>query len=219
MRYIELGDAWYYSADGSDQNAVNPEWNAGPTAGFNAASGLETGWTTTPQATRLGYGGDGETEPALPPSPVRAAYYFWRTFDIAGAIPQQMLLGVSRDDCAAVYVNGVEVMRDATLPAGAGNTTLCTAGVMDEMAVYETYFDTTGLNLLPTGNTIAVEVHQSTINSSDMGFNLRLHGTGNASLLVNDVDVDDAPQDLQVTLVNGSQFDAVGTLAVNPDGT
>lgn len=83
-------------------------------------------------------------------------------------------LGLIRDDGALVYLNGKEVFR-SNLPSGTVNhSTLASATVGDADEI--TYFET---ELPPTDfakgrNVLAVEVHQVSLSSSDLRFNLRL---------------------------------------------
>jgi hypothetical protein len=80
--------------------------------------------------------------------------------------------GLKRDDGAVVYLNGVEVARD-NMPAGTVNyATLASSAGDDGETVYTLSFPTSGL--VHGNNTVAVEVHQSAINSSDLSFELSL---------------------------------------------
>jgi hypothetical protein len=73
--------------------------------------------------------------------------------------------------------------------------------------------------LQPTGNTIAVEVHQNVATSSDISFNARLT-SGGIGLMANDSDSDHATEQLTVEVVSQAAFTpAVGTLTVSPTGT
>jgi hypothetical protein len=212
--YIEAGSSWYSSTDGSDQNAINPDWRLGPEEGFDPASGNETGWTALPQPAKFGFG-DGNEVTTVPIG--HRTYYFFRTFDIAGRTPDSLRLRLLVDDCAAVYVNGREIHRTSTLPQGAGNDTLCDMHVptQDELRFFD--FAVEANELHAAGNTIAVEVHQATVVSSDLGFDLSLHA-GDGGLLANDFDADDPLDDLRVEVVDASQALAFGTLDVSTDG-
>ena len=81
-----------------------------------------------------------------------------------------------RDDGAVVYLNSNEVFR-SNMPGGViGYRTLASAAVGggDELAWYSTNVSparlTAGLNVL------AVEIHQNSTNSSDLGFDLEFLG-------------------------------------------
>lgn len=214
--HLAAGDLWYSSTDGSDQNALNPEWKAGPAAGFDPASGNEIGWTSTPQPTKFGFGDGNETTP-VPAG--HTTYYFFRPFDVLEETSSRLRLSILRDDCAAIYINGREVYRTSTLPFGAGNDTYCTAAVptVDENSFFEHVVESWYADLRPTGNTIAVEVHQATPTSSDLGFDLELQNA-NVGLLANDYDPDGPHEQLTVEIVDASAAEWYGTLEVSPNG-
>ena len=101
-------------------------------------------------------------------------YLFRNTFEITAEQLGEAgwLIDYLIDDGAVVYINGTEVFRTPNMPAGAvETTTLATVGD-------ETGFSTGNLNLsgiLVEGtNSIAVEVHQTSLTSSDVGFQLQL---------------------------------------------
>ncbi len=77
-----------------------------------------------------------------------------------------------RDDGAAVYLNGVEIIRD-NLPAGELTpATLATTSTGSETTYY-TFPIEAGL-VLEGDNDLAVEVHQASVDSSDLSFDLAL---------------------------------------------
>ena len=101
-------------------------------------------------------------------------YLFRNTFEIS---PDQLtetewLANYLLDDGGVIYINGTEVFRTPSMPAGAIETTTL-SGLGDESG-----FSTGNLNLsgvLVEGtNSIAVEVHQNTLESSDVGFQVQL---------------------------------------------
>ncbi len=99
-------------------------------------------------------------------------YYFRNTFDIADASQYiDLIFDVRRDDGVVVYVNGTEAFR-MNMPGGPITyTTLAsgTVGGSDE----STYFQEATANLLQNGtNVIAVELHQATLDSSDLNFDM-----------------------------------------------
>ena len=75
------------------------------------------------------------------------------------------------DDGAIIYLNGTEVFRSPGIPLGQATTTLSELG-------NETGQTSSSINLLGVlvegQNTIAVELHQTTLDSSDAGFSLEL---------------------------------------------
>ncbi len=76
------------------------------------------------------------------------------------------------DDGAIVYINGTEVFRSAGIPDGVITTTTL-SGLGEETSLSSSQVDLSGI--LDEGpNTIAVELHQTTLDSSDAGFLLDL---------------------------------------------
>ncbi len=101
--------------------------------------------------------------------------YFRSSFQLTD-IPDRLQVQVSADDGAAVYVNGTEVVRD-NLPAGVlGNTSTAlterSGGAETALAAYSV-----DSSLLTTGtNVVAIEVHQFSKSSSDMGLDVQVDG-------------------------------------------
>lgn len=169
---IDKGAAWKYLDNGIDQGA-----------GWSSSTFDDTGWNTG--NAELGYGDDDNND-GTPDESTVVSYgpdagnkyittYFRKAFSMAstGEI-NSLLLRLKRDDGAVVYLNGVEVAR-SNLPGGViTSTTLASnsVGGADESS----YFDyPIAPSLLVTGiNTIAVEVHQSASNSSDLSFDAEL---------------------------------------------
>lgn len=80
------------------------------------------------------------------------------------------------DDAAIVYLNGEEVFRSEEMPDGPV-TPATLSGLGNENDTLTTLLDLTG-RVRAGENTIAVEVHQNTLTSSDVGFSLALAPTG-----------------------------------------
>jgi MYXO-CTERM domain-containing protein len=76
-----------------------------------------------------------------------------------------------QDDAAAVYLNGVEVVRSASLPPNAAFNTFATSSSGDN-EIWEFAIDPA--LLLPGNNVFAVEMHQAAANSSDISFDFVL---------------------------------------------
>lgn len=162
---IPRGAVWRYLDNGSNQGT---NWIG---LGFN-----DNSWASG--RARLGYGGDGEvTIVSYGPNP-SAKYvttYFRRAFETSDTNRFQSLkLRLVRDDGAVVYLNGVEVFRN-NLP-----TTPITSSILASVALSggdEFIAEETNLPpaLLRNGtNVVAVEVHQQSGGSSDLGFDLAL---------------------------------------------
>jgi len=101
-------------------------------------------------------------------------YLFRQDFnlDAAQAGISDWLIEYVVDDGAIIYVNGKEVFRSPQMPIGQVSTTTL-SGLGDESNRTISPVNLSGL-LLSGINTIAVEVHQTTLESSDAGFLLDL---------------------------------------------
>lgn len=159
------GSIWKYSATGAD---AGTGWQ---TAGFDDAA-----WSQGPAtlgyassnasiATVIPYGSDANNK--------HVTSYFRRSFQInkpADVLKLAMRLRV--DDGAVIYLNGTEVHRTATMPAGA--VTYDTRPTLGDDGAAWVSVDLNPNVLLTGSNVIAAEVHQTTANSSDVVFDLEL---------------------------------------------
>jgi secreted PhoX family phosphatase len=159
---IAAQSIWKYNDSGAN---LGTEWrtNAYDDSTWLFGNGI-LGYGDPGQNTTLSYGPDAQNK--------YITTYLRHIFDVENAAQIGTLkFKVLRDDGIVVYVNGVEAFRD-NMPAGEITaTTLASATInnADETTFYE--FETG--NLLQEGNNvIAVELHQSTANSSDLGFDM-----------------------------------------------
>lgn len=133
-------------------------WDAGP---------AHLGYGDNDEATVIAYGPDSGSK--------HLAYYFRHAFDVEDiADIQQLVVHLVRDDGAAVYLNGIELLRD-NLPAGpltADTMAISGVGAVDESEWFS--FEASSHMLVPGTNILAVEVHQSSRTSSDVSFDLKL---------------------------------------------
>jgi len=157
---IVNGSSWKYS-DGSAMPASN--WFSKTYNDLNWKSGnAPLGYGGLGHTTTIGYGSDANNK--FPTA------YFRKTVNIANlASKDNFIISTFVDDGAAVYINGTELGR-VNMPAEAltFNTysTSYNNGITGTFAVPK--------NLLAEGdNVIAVEVHQTNANSSDLFFNLQ----------------------------------------------
>jgi hypothetical protein len=171
---VSLGEVWKYLDDGTDPGAA---WR---TRNFD-----DSGWNEG--AARLGYGGDGEVTTVgfgLDPTAKHPTTYFRHALNVPDpAAFSTLKLRLIRDDGAVVYLNGVEVFR-SNMAAGlisANSLALNTVNPPEETAIFET---TLAPGTLASGsNVVAVEVHQASITSSDLGFDLALLGLTDTNLV------------------------------------
>lgn len=158
---------WKYLADGSNQST---QWRART---FD-----DSAWSSGPS--ELGYGDAPAT--AIPYGPDAAnkyvTSYFRHSFQIDDPTSIASLsLKLLVDDGAVVYLNGEEIVRK-NLPEGEINhLTLATLAVGGADESSFTTYNIPATSLLAGGNVLAVEVHQSAGNSSDLSFDLGLTAT------------------------------------------
>ena len=141
--------------------------------GFNdTAWGLGTaefGYGDGDETTVISFGGNASNK--------RITYYFRTAFDLVGASSiTEATLRLVRDDGAVVSINGQPVSRQ-NLPEGTvtpDTLAVSAVGGTDETTFFESAFDPTVLR--EGRNVVAVEIHQSSAGSSDLGFNLSLVG-------------------------------------------
>jgi chitodextrinase len=190
---VPARSTWRYLDNGSDQGTA---WRA---PGFD-----DGGWAQGPA--ELGYGdGDEATVVSFGPNATLKPLttYFRHTFQVANpATVGQMTLRVLRDDGAVVYLNGTEVAR-TNMPTGTITSTTIAAATADG-AAEDTFFPfTVNPSLLVTGaNTLAVEIHQRSRNSSDISFDLSLDADRQSA-----PPAPAAPTGLQATGTTGTTID------------
>ena len=160
---------WSYLDDASDQGVAWREAN------FD-----DGGWATG--TAPLGYGDGDETteigfvdvDPVEDGPQRNATTYFRNTFNVANpADVQDVILHLHYDDAAIVYINGVEAVVTPGLESGAAYDTYASetrGGNVEDS--YEAFrVSLAALNSLVAGeNSIAVEIHQASPNSSDISF-------------------------------------------------
>jgi hypothetical protein len=110
-------------------------------------------------------------------------YYFRRLFVVSNsAAISSLTLRLLRDDGAVVYLNGTEIRRDS-MPAG--NITYTTLASLQASDTEERSYLSSQIPaalLVPGVNLLAVEVHQASAVSGDLGFSLELVANAPAGL-------------------------------------
>jgi hypothetical protein len=165
---VARGSTWTYLDDGSDQGSAWKE------SVFNDAlwgsGAAHIGYGDGDEVTQVGYGGNDSDK--------FITTYFRHTFNLPDPNAYTKLkLKLLRDDGAVVYLNGTEVLR-SNLPAGV--ITSSTFAVNSQSDSEEDLYVV--LNMLPGDfvvgdNVLAVEVHQISVTSSDISFDLELIAT------------------------------------------
>jgi hypothetical protein len=168
---ISRGATWKYLDNGSDQGAAwrAPSFNDGTWA----AGPAQLGYGDNDESTVVSYGPDANNK--------YITTYFRHSFDVAdAAVFKGLKLRLLKDDGAVVYLNGQEVFR-SSMPAGAVTATTLANDTTDENAFAEKSVDP---QLLVNGtNVVAVEVHQASVSSSDISFDLELLPTNPAAII------------------------------------
>lgn len=160
---VNFSDVWKYL----DNNTRPANWH---TTGYNDASwasgASELGYGDAP-ATTVSYGSDAANK--------YVTTYFRKTFNVTGLSGyNNFTLNLVRDDGAIIYLNGVEVVRD-NMPGGTPtHNTLASAAISGADETTPISFSLSTCNFVEGTNTIAVEMHQSDVGSTDLSFNLEL---------------------------------------------
>lgn len=154
---------WHYLDNGVSLDAVS--WKDTLFNDDNWARGEGPLGYGDPMNTTISFGGD--------PSNKYITYYFRRELMVDTAVVgDSVRFGIRRDDGAVVYVNGVEAFR-SNMPAGTITSSTLAPNTISGSAE-TTYYD----YILPKSvfrngkNSIAVEIHNRDIFSSDLGFDL-----------------------------------------------
>ncbi len=164
---IPYGADWKYLDDGSNQGTA---WSP---SSFN-----DVGWKTG--SAELGYGDGGEAtivKYGSSPTNKFITTYFRNAVNIPDtSIYTGYKILIKKDDGAVIYINGVEVSRK-NMPTGTITfSTQAIEDTPDDGKIAEPR--TLTIKQLKKGlNVIAVEIHQSRANSSDISFDLELTGT------------------------------------------
>jgi hypothetical protein len=166
---ISKGSVWKYLDDGSDQGTAWKEvgfndstWNSGP-----AILGYGT-INAGPLSTILSYGGDSQNK--------YATTYLRNTFDyVSSGDETSFVFDVLVDDGAIIYINGTEVLR-INMSAGPVYYNTFASSTGNESSYQKIIILTEDLALLYT-NVIAVELHQRSASSSDIGWDLELYSS------------------------------------------
>ena len=163
---VPLRSTWRYLDNGAN---LSNAWRA---LTFD-----DSGWSNGPA--QLGYGDGDEATVVGFGTNVNARYtntYFRRAFVVPNAsVFTNLIVRVLRDDGCVVYLNSNEIFR-SNLPGGViTSTTFASIAAPDDGSVY--FSTNVSPALLFNGtNFLAVEMHQSTANSSDLSFDLDLVG-------------------------------------------
>ncbi len=175
-RYLDGG----VSQSNSDVVAGHPSYSAGD---WKHPNFNDTGWSSGPAL----LGGDSANDISgesistivdIGPSGSRfPTVYFRKDFQVSNAESYTILTaGVKRDDGAILYLNGREIGR-TNMPGGqvTYNTFASSGqGGSEEGSINDISYPLQPGDLLEGNNVLAVEVHQSSFGSGDLGLDVRL---------------------------------------------
>lgn len=169
---INKGATWRYLDDGTDQGTAwtgtsfdDSGWSLG-----NA----ELGYGDGDETTTVGFGGDANNK--------YTTTYFRTTFYVEDRSNYtKFLANINFDDGVVVYINGTEVIRD-NMPTGTiTSSTFASAATTSENVFQE--FPLSVFSVVNGTNTIAVEIHQANLTSSDISFDMELVGSFSNELI------------------------------------
>lgn len=168
---VAAGSTWRYRDDGALSDA-----------GWTAAAFDDAAWAEGPAP--LGYGDSQATVLSYGPDAASKYITTWFRLDfelVDAAAISALELGLARDDGALVWLNGVEIAR-SNLPEGVVTAaTLASASVSDADETAFFAYTVDPLALVEGNNVLAVEVHQATVDSSDLTLDLELVATRSSS--------------------------------------
>lgn len=166
---VAFGAGWKYLDNGTNLGAAwrsnsfdDGSWSVGP---------AQLGYGDGDEATLVGYGPNAGNK-------FVTTYFRHRFAVINPAAYTNLSLTLLHDDGGVVYLNGIEVLR-ANMPGGTiSYTNLAPAALIDNATT------TSNVNpaLLVVGtNLLAVEIHQQSVSSTDLSFDLQLIGAANTA--------------------------------------
>ena len=167
--FITAGSEWRYLDNGSNQGTKwrtrlfdDSKWSIGP---------AQLGYGNNGEKTELSFGGNSNSK--------HITTYFRHSFEVttpAGVISLESAL--VRDDGAVVYLNGREILRSNMPQGNIRYNTFASLTVGGEEESTFQPFTVDPVLLVDGKNVIAVELHQTSRTSSDISFDLELHGQG-----------------------------------------
>lgn len=192
-----FGSDWNYEDSGNDLGTAwrNPSFND---ASWNTGAG-ELGFGQATTNTTVSFGNDASNK--------HTTTYFRKTFNVSSGNYVSATLNVRRDDGVVIYLNGVEIGRD-NLPAGQINyDTFALSAVGGQNETTPISFDVPVSLLVAGNNTLAIEVHQVNLTSSDL--------TLDAELLLEETNAQSGPitlntsTEIRARAFNGGDWSAI----------
>ncbi len=164
---VPLGSSWRYLDNGSNQGTA---WRLREfTDGAWATGAAQLGYGDSDETATVNFGPNGSQK--------YITTYFRHHFQIDDPDKYATLkLRILRDDGAGVFLNG-QLVGYTNLNAGADFDDLANSAIQDADEESFIEFTVDPADLVAGDNVIAVEIHQSSGNSSDLSFDLELVGT------------------------------------------
>jgi hypothetical protein len=183
---VEAGASWQYLDNGTDQGTA---WRAPQFDSSSWSNGLaQFGYGDGDEQTVVSFGGNAANK--------YITTYFRKQFNVENAVSiTNLTLKLLVDDGAAVFLNGAPVLYFGL----ATNATYRTQATAQSGSLEDTWlsFAVEPSQLTNGMNTLAVEVHQASVSSSDLSFDLQLVATYDAAAIL--------PPELNVTRVGNAE--------------
>ncbi|MCI0536061.1 MAG: DUF1800 domain-containing protein, partial [Verrucomicrobiales bacterium] len=172
---LEVGPGWKY-AKGTQEPSPGPGGAA--TTAWTQPGFSDSAWLAG--ATSIGYGDEDDATVLADMRNGYASVYLRRSFTVADPSSlQNLLLTVAFDDGFVAYLNGTEIARSTTMEdTGSPPTYNRTANGNHEVSAGVNEFNLAQfkslLNPAPQQNVLAIQVHNVTLDSSDLSIHPRL---------------------------------------------
>lgn len=166
---MEVGEVWNYLPGVEEPT---PDINGEPTTAWAEVGYDDSTWLQGP--TGIGYGDNDDATVLNDMQNGYVSFYARKTFDVPDAATNQRLeIEIDYDDGVVVYLNGLEVGRSRTMNGrGTPPPFSSSSGGHEANRGNPLYIDLDlhRALLLPTGNVLAVQVHNAGITSGDCSF-------------------------------------------------
>jgi hypothetical protein len=169
--FVKPGSVWHYRRGDREASAPAGAWRA---AAFPEDSAWQSG------KAGIGYGDDDDATVLSDMQGRYSCIFLRQKFTVTGPLPPALQLRLHLDDGCIVWLNGKEIAR---LRVPEGEPTIRTLAEDHEATGWENVIlSSAGKLLLEGENTLAVQVFNSSLRSSDLSFDLALQtppaGTG-----------------------------------------
>ena len=163
---FDFGSNWRFEDSGTD---LGTAWRNSSFNDASWSSGVgEFGFGQNTTDTVVSFGDDANNK--------HTTTYFRKTFDVAAGNYTSVDLNILRDDGVVIYLNGTEIGRD-NISGDVNYQTFANNAVGGSSETTPISFTIPASLLLAGTNTLAVEVHQINLTSSDLTFDAELSVT------------------------------------------